>query len=500
MNPINSIYDLIENPICDPQDLGKPIPDSPHAVSVALPLWEHVVGYEEGEPGIVDSMSLGYPRFMKNPIVQRLIDECIDRFGGDDETALVLPSERVAKRCMDYVATQTNHQGRIEDYGSNGIWVALVPEAAREALDSFWQHTGDIVSSRMAEATLNGEGETPGGNHAKLAIETRISELTGASAFDVYLFPTGMAALATIQRVLHRLTPDTKSIQLGFPYADLMKLQEKIGSGYRFFPSSDAGDTDEFGTYVDENAVSGVFTDLPGNPLLGSASLRRLSELLRPEGIPLVVDETVGTYYNVDPFPYADIMMTSLTKYFSGVSDVMAGAAILNAESPLYGRLRDIFQSEYEDLLWAEDAMLVAERCRDFEIRMDRINRTAEKLADYLSTHAKIEKVYYPKYENRANYSSVIRTRGGFGGLMSVIVKDADRNAMAFYDHLRVCKGPSLGANYALACPYTLLAHYDELDFVESHGVSRYLVRVSIGLEDLTDLKARFDEALSFVD
>ena len=83
---------------------------------------------------------------------------------------------------------------------------------------------------------------------------------------------------------------------------------------------------------------------------------------------------------------------------------------------------------------------------------------------------------------------------------MSVIVKDEDRNAMAFYDHLRVCKGPSLGANYALACPYTLLAHYDELDFVESHGVSRYLVRVSIGLEDLTDLKARFDEALSFVD
>ncbi len=83
---------------------------------------------------------------------------------------------------------------------------------------------------------------------------------------------------------------------------------------------------------------------------------------------------------------------------------------------------------------------------------------------------------------------------------MSVVVKDADRNAMAFYDHLRVCKGPSLGANYTLACPYTLLAHYDELDSVAAQGVSPYLVRVSVGLEDLTELKARFDEALSYVD
>ena len=500
MNTTDSIHDLIENPICDPEDLGRPIPDSPHAVSVALPLWEHVVGYEEGEAGVVDSMCLGYPRFMKNPIVQRLVDECIERYCSDDETALVFPSERVAQRGIEFVAAQTKHQGRIVEYGLNGIWVAVAPDGTREALDSFWQHTGEIVSSRMAEATLNGEGQTPGGNHAKLAIETRISELTGASAFDVYLFPTGMAALAMIQRVLHRLSPDAKSIQLGFPYVDLMKLQEKIGAGCRFFPNSDAGDTDEFSGYVKDNEISGVFTDLPGNPLLGSASLPRLSKLLRPEGIPLVVDETVGTYYNVDPFPYADILMTSLTKYFSGVSDVMAGAVVLNADSPLSGRLRDIFQSEYEDLLWADDAMLVAKRCRDFETRMDRINRTAEKLADYLSTHAKIERIYYPKYDNRANYSSVIRTRGGFGGLMSVVVKDADRNAMAFYDHLRVCKGPSLGANYTLACPYTLLAHYDELDSVAAQGVSPYLVRVSVGLEDLTELKARFDEALSYVD
>jgi cystathionine gamma-synthase len=64
------------------------------------------------------------------------------------------------------------------------------------------------------------------------------------------------------------------------------------------------------------------------------------------------------------------------------------------------------------------------------------------------------------------------------------------------YDALRVTKGPSLGTDFTLACPYTLLAHYDELPWVESLGVSRWLLRVSTGLEPTSDLLARFEEAL----
>jgi cystathionine gamma-synthase len=496
----SNIYDLTESPICNPEDLGKPIPDSPHAVSVALPLWEHVIGYEENDPAIVDAMQLGYPRFKKNPFVQKMIDDVTDRFAKEGEVALVFPSEKVAHRCVEFIQSQVDVEGRVEEYGVNGIYVVVVQESAADALDAYWQHSGEIVSSRMAEATLAGKGESSGGNHAKLAIETRISELTGVSAFDVFLFPTGMAALAAIQRAIHRLTPNAKSVQLGFPYVDLMKLQEKIGTGYHFFPNNDASDSEEFKKYISEEPISGVFTDLPGNPLLGSASIPRLANLLRPKGIPLIVDETVGTYYNVDPFPYADIVMTSLTKYFCGVGDVMAGAVLLNPESDNYTKIRQYVQGEYEDLLWGEDAILLAERCKDFETRMARINKTAEKVADFLTNHPKVEIVHFPKYNNRGNYSSVIRERGGFGGMMSIVVKNAEKNAMPFYDNLRVCKGPSLGANYTLACPYTQLAHFDQLDYVESHGVSPYLVRVSVGLEDLSDLISRFEEALNCID
>ncbi len=70
-------------------------------------------------------------------------------------------------------------------------------------------------------------------------------------------------------------------------------------------------------------------------------------------------------------------------------------------------------------------------------------------------------------------------------------------SAPRFFDAVRVNKGPSLGTNYTLICPYTILAHYHELEFAEASGVSRYLVRVSIGLEDVDDLKSRFTAALA---
>lgn len=499
MSTACSSYDLLGNPICDAADLGRPIPDSPHAISVALPLWEHVIGYEEEDPAVIEAMCLGYPRFVKNPLVQQLDDECTLRFGDGKETAMAFPSQRVAQRCIAFVESRSGDKGRIVEFGRQGVWAALVPIEHAKVLNEFWQHVGEIVSSRRAEAALEDRSVESGGSHAKLAIARRISELTGASTSDIYLFPTGMAALAVIQRVLQQRTPDAKSIQLGFPYVDLMKIQEKIGPGFHFFPQNDACDTDAFQQCIRENPISAVFTDLPGNPLLGSAPIPRLINQLRERGIPLVVDETVGSYYNVDPLKHADVVVTSLTKYFSGVSDVMAGALVLNAESPYYASLRSILQTEFEDLLCAYDAVLVAERCRDFETRMNRINATAELLADFLSTHPKVETVYYPKFNNRANYSSVMRVHGGFGGLMSVVVNNAETNAMGFYDNLRVSKGPSLGANYSLACPYTLMAHYQELDYVTAQGVSPYLVRVSVGLEDYADLEARFEHALSFV-
>jgi cystathionine gamma-synthase len=78
---------------------------------------------------------------------------------------------------------------------------------------------------------------------------------------------------------------------------------------------------------------------------------------------------------------------------------------------------------------------------------------------------------------------------------MSVVFRERDK-AVPFFDALQVSKGPNLGTNFTLACPFTILAHYDELDFVESCGVSRYLVRISVGMEEPEAIVERFRQAL----
>lgn len=490
---------LTEHPLWRPEDLGRPIPDTPHAVSVCLPTWDDVIAYEEGHERVVKSMQLGYPRFVRHPLVQKLFDTCAERFAKPGEVAVAFPSLHVAECCLAFAEANGVDGISVHDFGAHGIHAVVLPEDGLEFALKYWQHSGEIVSSRLAEAALEGLSEHEEGARAKKILRARIAEMTGAKPTDVFLYPTGMAALTAIHRKLLKLRPGLKTIQLGHPYVDLVKIQEKFGAGCHFFASNDANDTDAFKTLLQEGEFAGVFTDVPGNPLLGTASLPTLHEQLRAANVPLVVDETVGSYLNVNPMPYCDVMMTSLTKYFAGISDVMGGALILNQASPFYGAISNRLLEEYEDLWWGDDAALVSDRSFNFETRMHQINENGEAVADFLNSHPRVDRVYYPKFVNADNYREVMRENGGYGGLMSILLKDPAATTPAFYNALRVSKGPSLGANYSLACPYILLAHYDELDEVEAQGLSRWLVRLSVGLEPQGELIARLEEALAAV-
>lgn len=108
--------------------------------------------------------------------------------------------------------------------------------------------------------------------------------------------------------------------------------------------------------------------------------------------------------------------------------------------------------------------------------------------------------MYYPKFTCRENYDSVKHDdeNAGYGGLFSIVLKD-EKSAAAFYDNLSCAKGPSLGTNFTLCSPYTILAHYTELDWAAQFGVCPYLVRVSVGLEDREQLLSMFKHALDAV-
>ncbi|MFO1094411.1 MAG: aminotransferase class I/II-fold pyridoxal phosphate-dependent enzyme [Planctomycetaceae bacterium] len=496
----SAISRLLSDPLWTPGDLGRPIPDSPHAVSACLPTWRDNVSYEEGESRVVDKLTTGYPRFIYNKFCRDLFAECVRRMGGPGEACLAFPSQQSATQCAEFVRPRADGPVRIHDLQRFGAYGGSFPQTAAAIAKSFWQHSGVGISSRQAAALL-AEASRPasGGVAMKPTLRQRIASIYSAPASDVWLFPTGMAAFYTLHRALLQLFPGRKLAQFGFPYVDSLKIAQVFGPGAHFFPRGDTADLEQLGSLLAGEPVCGIATEFPANPLLSVPDLARLSELAQARHCPLIVDDTVAGGWNVDVLPAADVVWFSLTKYFSGRGDVTGGALIVNRRSPFAGALLDALAQVYEDLLWEEDAAALEVNSRDAAERVGVISRSALALAEFLQSHPAVEHVYYPAVRGQELYDRFRRPRGGYGGLVSIVLKNPERHAPAFFDRLRVCKGPNLGMNYTLACPFTILAHYTELDFAESCGVSRWLIRISVGLEPAEELIGRFREALDAI-
>ena len=241
-----------------------------------------------------------------------------------------------------------------------------------------------------------------------------------------------------------------------------------------------------------------VWIETPSNPLLRSIDLAALSAACREGATPLIVDDTVASHRNLAVFPHADLATTSLTKWVSGKGDVMAGGVRVNPESPLAASLRSRLLSKNPERcrLYAGDVAALADNSQGFGALVDRANKSGEAIADFLQDHPSVDRVWYPKYCGRSEYEALLRPGGGFGGLISFALKDPSR-APGVYDALEWTKGPSLGTEFSLACAYTLLAHYQELDWAESCGVPRNLIRLSAGAEDTGRLVAALATALN---
>lgn len=480
--------DLLRNPVCAAADLGRPIPESSHAVSMALPRWQDVVDYEKKKPALMARIRTGYPRFVIHPLVQELA-----RRLGDGQPCLPFPSASVAARAADFVRRASGADARV--VSREGLHGVVTVEAGSASLKAFWQHTGLIVSSRQAEAHLCGRGDLPDAPAIRRALRRQLAALYDCAEDDVFLTSTGMAAqYAALQAALAE-RPGLSTAQLGFPYVDTLKLQQKVGSGGHLLSDLERVET-ELRALLGRQPLAACFCEIPGNPMLGSADLRKVAPILRGQRVPLVADDVVATPVNVDLTGYADLLATSLTKFFVGTGDAMGGALICNPRSPLYAQLKPMVQAQHEELLWGEDALVLETQGRSFPERMQQHNHNGLLLAERLRQHPAVERVWYPKWECGEAYEAVRRPKGGWGALITFLPKHAEANAPRIYDALAVCKGPSLGTVFSLACPFTLLAHYTELPWAESCGVPRYLIRISVGLEDPEELWQRLDRAL----
>lgn len=496
MKPETPDVELWTAPRWRAEDLGAPLPPSPHANSVCLPTWRDVCDYEEKKPRVLDRLQAGYPRFVIPPRVAQFLETARQRFARTGERCLAYPSERAARRSVDAIRRWSGVEVRIQPWGDGRVFVVIYPETAHEWALKYWRHTGDGISSRRAEALLQSLHQEPEGRPALTAVRARIAGLMDVPADCVWLFPSGMAAIYTAHRAVTALKPGSRSVQYGFPYVDTLKIQQDLGPGAVFLPFGSEAELPALAAALAAEPVSGVFCEFPSNPLLGSPHLQAVSDVAAPHRVPVVVDDTISTYANVNPLPACDLVVTSLTKFFTGRGDVMAGAIVLNPKRPLAEALRAALAREFEDTIWGGDALVMERYAADFVERMQKTNQTTAALAAWLRAQPGVAEVYYPLFRDRAHYDAFKRPGAGYSGLFSLVLKDAARTSAPFFDRLRLSKGPNLGTTFSLACPFTLLAHYTELDWAEACGVSRHLIRFSIGLEDAADLQARFAEAL----
>jgi cystathionine gamma-synthase len=146
---------------------------------------------------------------------------------------------------------------------------------------------------------------------------------------DVYLYPTGMGAIwSSHQLVLKTMPPQAKSVCFGFPYTDTLKILQKWGPGCVHYGNGTPEDLTEFTAFLRSSppgTVSAFYTEFPSNPLLRSVDLKTVRKLADEHDFMVVVDDTIGNFANVEVLPYADIVVSGLTKLFSGDANVMGG-------------------------------------------------------------------------------------------------------------------------------------------------------------------------------
>ncbi len=484
--------DLSAEPAWQEKDLGVPLPDSPHACSVCLPTWSSVIGYEEGRDKVLKRMRVGYPRFFKHPTVERIFENAKAEIALESEDVVVLPTRASVQRAHRWVERRAETAVRISSY--HGFQALIVPAKAKADANLYWRFSGEVVSSRQAQDFLDGGMREGSKSHL---IARAVAKLAGAEPDHTFVFSSGMAAVTSVLRALPGLAKGMKTLQIEFPYVDCLKVQEFFGHGVVYLNEATGESFDEALKRIRQGEFAGVFTEVPGNPLLRTIDLARVAEACAASSTPFIVDDSAAGPANVEALKFADVVTGSLTKWISGEGDVMAGMAAVRADSPLAAAICESLAIDSAECapLYIGDAEVLLSNLKGYAKRMKTVNANGLELATRLANHPAVSQVWHPSLTTRENYDTVRKRNGGYGGLMSFVLKNP-RKTPKVYDALKLSKGPSFGTPFTLVCPYTMLAHYTELEWAEGCGVPANLLRVSCGLEPAARIVAAFDEAL----
>jgi cystathionine beta-lyase/cystathionine gamma-synthase len=329
-------------------------------------------------------------------------------------------------------------------------------------------------------------------NPTRMALEKNLAALEGGQA--CFAFASGMAATNSVMTLLkagdHVIVSDNT-------YGGTFRLFDKVLRNFGL----------EF-TYVDarepsnvEEAVRAetrmVFIETPTNPVMSLVDIRAVSEITRRRGIRLVVDNTFMSPYFQRPLDLgADIVVHSTTKYLNGHSDGVGGAVILNDEEDI-ARMAFI-QNAAGAILSPMDSWLVMRGTKTLAVRMRQHDENGRLVAQFLTEHPSILKVYYPGLKSHPQHELAARQMSGFGGMISFETGSLE-NAKRLLESVRLCTlGESLGGVETLISHPATMTHASVPETERNRlGITDGLVRVSVGIEDVEDIIADLDQALN---
>lgn len=438
---------------------------------------------------------------------------------------------------------------RVVDIGGTRLYAAVFPAPKARGIMGVWQNPGIGPSIRLAEDLLaqidtitdvycDPRGANPPAriaafpeSEAHESLRQRISNLLHRAAIDpvqirvtpkdIYLYQTGMAALYAAHNALLAYRPGTVVVLGAIFHSTIHWLSEQSPQGYKHFGPVDTAGLDVFESYLREERsacrnVSYVLVEFPSNPLLASANLRRLKALSEEHGFVLEVDDTIGSFANIDVLPATDLLVTSLTKSFSGYADVMAGSTALNPLSPHFTALKTLWEHTFVNEFYARDAEVLLKNSDNYLHRTAILNANASLIAGHLSslvrsplnpTSPLLRVRYPPLLPDYEIYTSFLRRTTpelpfpGAGCLLNIDFEDLDA-AKAFYNNLAFYPGPHLGAHKSLSLCYAALVfgkYPEEAAVHRSYGILEESVRISAGLEDGRDLVDTVDKAMEAV-
>lgn len=362
--------------------------------------------------------------------------------------------------------------------------------------------TGAIMTPIYQTSTYVQEGV---GNHKGYEYSRTLNPTRHALEKNIAAIENGKfgacfgSGLAAIDCVLKMLNPGDEVISTndlyGGSYRIFRTIFEKYGIKFHFVNMQDV---DAVASLVNENTKM-IWVETPTNPMMNIVDIEAMAKISKAAGAMLCVDNTFATPYLQNPLDLgADMVMHSVTKYLGGHSDVVMGALVCSDENIANEMYR--IQNSSGAVTAPMDSFLVLRGIKTLHLRVQRHCENGEKVARFLATHPKIDKVYWPGFETHPNHDVAKTQMRGFGGMISFTLKGNQlEDALNIVKKVEIfALAESLGGVESLiGHPATMTHASIPKDVREQSGVVDSLIRLSVGIEDADDLIADLTQALA---